>query len=199
MRLGDFCVNCGVIKADSGGVRGEIAEVNFVNPGPVDCTQAHGAGFAGSVEIAASKFEAAKPLAGLANRQHFSVRGGIVRGRDLIYTFGYDLAFLHDDTTERPTAPGTDVFEGELYGAGHENVVRVAWFRHCVIVKRLPNSATRAGARQSVNMDSFAAAGFRTKYKRRREVRKVFLMLCSCCDRRGITTKDTRSAKGSSC
>jgi hypothetical protein len=45
-----------------------------------------------------------------------------------------------------------------LNGADHESVVHVAWFRHRVIVKGMPNSATRESARKSVVMDSFAAA-----------------------------------------
>jgi hypothetical protein len=45
-----------------------------------------------------------------------------------------------------------------LNGAGHESVAHLALFRHRVIVKGMPNSATRESARKSVVMDSFAAA-----------------------------------------
>jgi hypothetical protein len=45
-----------------------------------------------------------------------------------------------------------------LNGAGHESVVHVASFRHRVIVKGVPNSATHESARKSVVMDSFAVA-----------------------------------------
>jgi hypothetical protein len=85
------------------------------------------------------------------------VRCGIIRRCDLIGGFRYDNAFFDDDGAERPAAPGAYILERELNGAGHESFVHVAWFRHRVIVKGMPNSATRESARKSVDMDSFAA------------------------------------------
>ena len=156
VRLGDFCIDSGIIKADFRSVRCEIAKVNSVNPSPVDCAQAHWAGFAGGVELTAPEFETAKFLARLADGEHFSVRRRIVHRRNSIRTFRYDDAFFDDDGAERPAAPGAYILERELNGAGHESFVHVAWFRHRVIVKGA-TPTTPESARKSVDMDSFAA------------------------------------------
>src|ERR1700681_1045676 len=138
VRLGDFRVNGGIVKADFGSVCREIAKVNFANPGPVDCAQAHRARFAGGIEVTAPEFEAAKSLASLPDGQHFSVRRGIVRRRDLIGGFRYDDASFDDDGAKRPAASGTDIVDRKLNGARHESGVPVASFRHRVIVKGMP-------------------------------------------------------------
>ena len=156
VRLGDFRVDSGIIKADFGSVCRQIAKENFANPGPVDRSQAHRTWFAGSVEVAVPEFEAAKFLASLPDSQHFSVRCGIIRRSDPIGGFRYDDAFFDDDGAERPAAPGAYILERELNGAGHESFVHVVWFRHRVIVKGV-RSPTEESARKSVDMDSFAA------------------------------------------
>src|ERR1700737_1720269 len=114
VRLGDFRVDCGIVKADFGSVCCEVAKVDFANPGPVDCAQAHRARFAGGVEITAPEFEAANSLASLPDGQHFSVRCGIIRRRHLIDGFRYDGAFLDDDGAKRAAASGTDLVAREL-------------------------------------------------------------------------------------
>ena len=157
VRLGDFFIDSGIIKADFRSVRCEIAKVNSVNSSPVDCAQAHGAGFAGGIEVTASEFETAKFLARLADGQHFSVRRGIVHRRNLIRTFRYDDAFFDNDTTEWPAAPRAYILERQLNGAGHERFIHVAWFRHRVIVKGAWTPTTQESACKSVDMDSFAA------------------------------------------
>jgi hypothetical protein len=123
VRLGDFRIDSGIIKADFGSVGCEIAKVNFADPSPVDCAQAHRAGFAGGIKVTAPEFETAKFLARLADSQHFSVRRRVVHRRNLIRTFRYDDAFFDDDTAERAAAPGTYILERELNGAGHEGSV----------------------------------------------------------------------------
>ena len=105
---GEFLVGSGIGKPDFGSVLGEIAEEKVTVP----------------------EFEAAKFLASVADGQPFSVRGGIIHRSDLIYAFGYDLAFFHDDATERLTASGTDIFERELDGAGQEGVALAFGLRH---------------------------------------------------------------------
>ncbi len=157
MRLGDFRVDGGIIKADFRSVRCEIAKVNSVNPSPVDCAQTHRAGFARGVEVTAPEFETSKFLARLADGHHFSVRRRIIHRRNLVCAFRYDDAFFDDDGAERPAAPGAYILERELNGAGHESFVHVAWFRHRVIVKGAQTPTTRESARKSVDMDSFAA------------------------------------------
>ena len=159
VRLRDFRIDRGIVKADSGGILSEIAKVNFANPSPVDCTETHGAWLAGRVQLTVPQFEARKFLASLPDRQHFRMRRGIVHSRNSIRSFGNNAAVFHHNATERAAASGTDIFKRELNGAGHENVVHVGRFRHRGIVKGILISATRESARKSVVMDSFAAAG----------------------------------------
>ena len=157
VRLGDFCVDCRIIKADFRRVRCEIAKVNSVNSSPVDRAQAHGARFAGGIEVTAPEFETAKFLTRLADGQYFSVRRGVVHRRNLIRTFRYDDAFFDNDTAEWPAASGAYILERQLNGAGHESFVHVAWFRHHVIVKGARTPSTWESVRKSVDMDSSAA------------------------------------------
>jgi len=192
VRLLDFRIDRGIIEADFRGVRGEIAKINPVNPSPVDCAQAHRAGFAGSVEVAAFKLEDSKFPAGLADGQHFSVRRGIVGRCNLIRGFRYDGAIFNYDRAEWTAAPGAYILERELNGADHECFVHVAWFRHphCVIVKGVLTSATRARARKSVVMDSFAAAVEKVSISGVREYAKFFCGEASPLSLRGKVEKD---------
>lgn len=154
----DLRINSGIVKADFGSVGCKIAKINFVDVRPIDRSETHGAGFAGGIEITAPQFEAAKFLARLPDREHLGVRCGIVRCSDLIGSLRYDDAFFDDDGAERSTASGTDIVDRELNGAGHESVVHLPLFRHRVIIKGVPISATHESARKPVDMDSFAAA-----------------------------------------
>ena len=95
--LGEFRVNGGVVKADFRGVGGEVGEVDFVNTCPVNSAQAHGARFAGRIEVTAAKLEIPKFTAGLTDRQDFCVRRRIVHSRNSIRRFGYDLALFDDN------------------------------------------------------------------------------------------------------
>ena len=105
------------------------------------------------------------------------MRRGIVDRTHPIDTFGDDGAFFDDHATEGAAASRANIFEGELNGASHESAVHVKRFRHRVIVKGLPISGNLAPARKSVVMDSFAVASLESKYKRRRQVRKLFLAI----------------------
>src|SRR6266436_3468814 len=67
VRLGDFRVDSGIIKADFGSVCCEIAKVNFADSSPVDCAQAHRARLARGIEVTAPELEAIKSLASLSN------------------------------------------------------------------------------------------------------------------------------------
>jgi hypothetical protein len=85
------------------------------------------------------------------------VRRRVIPRRNLIRTFSYDDAFFDDNSAERPTAPGGDILERELNGAGHENSACVTWFCHRVIVKRASPSTPRKSVPKPVGTDPFAA------------------------------------------
>jgi len=114
--------------------------------------------------------------ASLPDGNNFSVRRGIVGRCNLIRGFRYDVAIFHDDGAEWTAAPGAYILERELNGAGHESLVHLAWFRHphCVIVKGVLTSATRARARKSVVMNAFAAAVEKVSISGVREYAKFF-------------------------
>src|SRR5271166_7115340 len=107
--MGEFFVDRGIVKADLRGIGSKIAEVDFFNPGPIDCAQAHGTWFAGCVDVTAAQFKGTEFLASQPYGQHFGVGRGIVRRGDLIYRFRDYFAVLHDYGAERPTASRTDI------------------------------------------------------------------------------------------
>lgn len=134
MRLRDFCIDRGIVKADFGGVCRQIAKKNSVDAGPVNGAKAHGTRFAGRVQYTAAQFKASKLLARVADGYNFRVSSGIVAGGNLIRSLSENSALFYDDGSKRATSSRTDVFERQLYGASHESVVHVASFCHRGIV-----------------------------------------------------------------
>ena len=104
MRLRDLAVNQRIVESNPGGVGIGIGEVDFGKAGPVDGPQTHGAGFTGSVDLAALQIEHAKLLAGRTDGEHLRMRGGIIRGGNLVGGFGDDGAVFHDDRAEGSAA-----------------------------------------------------------------------------------------------
>lgn len=51
-------------------------------------------------------------MAGLADRDDFRMRGGVVRGRYAICAFSDNALAFHDDGGERTAARGAHVFKG---------------------------------------------------------------------------------------
>ncbi len=123
-RAAEFFVDEGVVKAGGGSIGGGGGVEDTVRASPVDRAEAHGARFAGRVEIAAGQLETAEDAAGLANGLDFSVGGRVVGGGNAVGAFGDDLAVLNDQSGEGATVAGVHIFDGEGDGALQE------WFGH---------------------------------------------------------------------
>jgi hypothetical protein len=108
-----------VVEAHRRGIGRAVAEVDALGPRPVDGAEAHRAGLAAGVEVAAVELERAERAAGLADRHDLGVRGGVVGRRHLVGALGENGAVLDDQRRERPAA-GVHVGERQLDGAGHE-------------------------------------------------------------------------------
>jgi len=120
MLLRDFAVDEGIIETRLRSISRATAEKHAIGPRPIDCSETHRAGLTGCVEITAAQLEVAKCLAGLANRQDFGVRRGIVRAGDVVGGFGDDFAVFDDDGTEGAAASPANIFDSELDCPGHE-------------------------------------------------------------------------------
>jgi len=122
-RATEFFVDKGVVEASGGSIGGAGSVEDTVRASPIDRAEAHGARFAGSVEIATGQLEVAEDATGLANGFDFGV-GGRVTGRgDAVGAFGDDLAVLDDQSGEGATLAGVHIFDGEGDGALQEWLV----------------------------------------------------------------------------
>ena len=113
-------VNELVVEADGGGIGLGIAVENPARPGPLNGPQAHGAGFATSVEVAAIELEGAQLLAGFADGIDFGVAGGVVGAGDLVEAAGDDCAVFHHHRAEGAAVPGLHFINRQANGFAHE-------------------------------------------------------------------------------
>ena len=107
-------------EADSGGVGGARAVVIAGDPGPVDCGQAHGAGFAAGVKLAVAQVKCAKLLTSLADGDDLRVGRRIIRRCNAVVAVADDLAVFDDDRAEGATVAGGDAIDREANGLVHE-------------------------------------------------------------------------------
>jgi len=123
-RAAEFFVDEGVVEVSGGSIGGGGGVEDTVRASPVERAEAHGARFAGRVQIAAGQLEVAKNAAGLANGLDFGVGGRVVGGCDAVGAFGDDLAVFNDQSGEGATVAGVHIFDGEGDGALQE------WYGH---------------------------------------------------------------------
>lgn len=114
-----FGVNEFVVEAVFGGVAARAGVEVSREARPIDGAEAHGAGFAAGVELAAGELEIAERVTGSADGGDFGVRGGIVGGRDEIDSGGEDAGVLYNDGAEGTAAAGVHVVDGKLDSLAH--------------------------------------------------------------------------------
>jgi len=115
----EFAVDESVVEPGGGGIGGSGSVKNVRRASPVDGAEAHGAGFAGGVEITMIELEGFEALASFADGDDFGVGGGVVGGSNAIDAGGDECAVLGDDRGKGPAAVA-DVFESESDGLAHE-------------------------------------------------------------------------------
>ena len=107
MILAKFRVEESVVKAGARRIGGAGSVVDSVEPRPVGGSEAHGAGLATGVELAAGESKGSESFGGGANGVDLGVRGGIVGSGDGVGALANDLAVAHDDRAKRPARAGS--------------------------------------------------------------------------------------------
>lgn len=134
----DFFVEEGVVEAGVGGVFCSVAEVDGAAARPVERGEAHGAGFAGGVNVAAGELKVVERAAGLAYGDHLGVGRGVECGGDLVGSAGDDFTVADDDAAEGAAEALRDVFCGEADGFAHE--FGVGLLQNCLQVKSIADN-----------------------------------------------------------
>lgn len=112
-----------VTEADAAVVGNGAAVVDVADIGPERCAEAHVAGLAGGVELAAGEVEGVEIVAGFAYGVDFAVAGGVVVLEDAVVAFADNLAVFYDDGAEGTAVVLGDAVAGFGYGELHEIVV----------------------------------------------------------------------------
>lgn len=111
-----------VTEANECVVRNGAAVIDSVDVCPQAGTEAHCAGFAGSVEFAAFEVEGAKSFAGFPQCDYFPVGCRVVVPEDTVVRFCYDDSPSGNDSAERASVVGADTFTCGADGRVHEIV-----------------------------------------------------------------------------
>jgi hypothetical protein len=120
--LGNFLVDEGVIETSFRGIGCSRGKINAIEARPVNGAQAHGARFAACVNFATLEVEFFEFFAGLADRGHFGVGGGIVCGGYAVGGLRDNLSIFYNQRTEGTTSARLYVLECKRNGALHESV-----------------------------------------------------------------------------
>ena len=94
-----------VAEADVAVVGDRTAVVDLIEIRPHARHEAHMAGLASGIEFAAFEVERAERFAGVSDRLHFPVAGGVFQPDHLVVTPSYDLPVLYDDAAEGTAVP----------------------------------------------------------------------------------------------
>lgn len=112
-RLGDLCIDEAVVEAGGGGVEAVAGEVDFLESGPVNRSQAHRAGFATGVENAVGQLKVGQRATGETNGHDFGMRRRVQVAGDAVAGGGDDCA-VSDDQRAKRAAALLDVVPGQF-------------------------------------------------------------------------------------
>ena len=118
--LGQLMVDEVVRESGGGGFLSCTAEVEPREVGPVDGGEAHRAGLAAGVEVAAGEMKVAQLPAGVANGHDFGMSRRIVRRSDAVAAAPDDVAPLNDYRSKRAALPCRDAVDRQPNGLSHE-------------------------------------------------------------------------------
>lgn len=110
----EFAINKFIVKSCGCGVMPRSGKPDALDPAPINCAETHRAGFAACVDLAAVQFVVADLLAGSSNCDHLGVRGRIVGGSYVIYSFGNQFAVANNQRTKRAAVSSTDILGSDL-------------------------------------------------------------------------------------
>ena len=115
-------VDEGVVEAYGRSVGAGVSVVDALDAGPIDSTQAHGAGLARAVNLAATKVESALSSTSSTNGTHLGVGRGVVQEGYAVGAGCHNLAIAHDDRSKGAAAT-LDALLGELDGHTHKLIL----------------------------------------------------------------------------
>src|SRR5882762_10854483 len=101
----------GIVESGACGIGGGCGVENSRGARPVNRAEAHGAGLARRIKIAAAELKISESAAGFANGHDFRMRGWIVVKGDAVRAFGNDAVFFGDRGRERGTIARVDIFQ----------------------------------------------------------------------------------------
>src|SRR5690606_4052694 len=120
MRHVDLLVNKRIVKMNGRRLFLGVGVEYTRRARPVDSAEAHGAGLAGSEDLAIVQLEGLQPPAGVADSDHFRMRGGVVQLQHLVPSLSHHFLSFYDDRTERPAITGHHAAFGQSHGHRHE-------------------------------------------------------------------------------
>jgi hypothetical protein len=97
-----------------------IAIEYFVRPGPINGSQAHGAGFTGGVDLTAFQLKAVEVLAGIPDGYYLGMSCGVVGGSDPVIASPHYLISFHHNTAKGPPFITFHSLSGKGNGLHHE-------------------------------------------------------------------------------
>src|SRR5262249_9391186 len=109
-----------VVEADARGVGAGAGVIDAVEPRPVDGGEAHWAGLAARIDLAAGKIERSERPARFGDRDDLGMRGRIVGGGDAIAALGQDAIVLDDHGAKRAARVPVHALARQREGAAHE-------------------------------------------------------------------------------
>lgn len=99
----DLLVYEGVIKTNFGGIVARVGVIDGVGPGPINGSEAHGAGFAACIEDATIKLMGLQVGTCITYCLHLGMCRGIVCGNHPIESSTYDFAVFDDHAAKGAT------------------------------------------------------------------------------------------------
>lgn len=111
-----------VVEAYGRSVGACIGVVDALDAGPINRTQAHGAGLARAVNLATAQVESARSSARSTNGAHLGVGRGVVQEGYAVGAGCHNLAIAHDDRSKGAAAT-LDALLGELDGHTHKLIL----------------------------------------------------------------------------
>jgi hypothetical protein len=109
-----------VTKADLSGIVTVAPIIYFGDIGPEYPAQTHGTGLCCGVELAPGQIVTAQVPAGVPNRFHLSMAGGVVVKNDTIMSSPYDLSVFDYHRTEGASMPLSDALIGFCQCLSHK-------------------------------------------------------------------------------
>ena len=138
-----------IVESGVGCVCGSCAVEDRIEPRPVRCRQAHGAGLATGVKLASGQRERTQCLARGADGRDLAMRRRIVRSGHHVHAFCDDLAVAHNQGCEWAASAGGHVLCGQRDGTAQKLEIGLDESYLC-LPSALPNGESKHSMAQAL-------------------------------------------------